>query len=49
MFWSQLLNRTLRPKVLAVLLGKLILAAATTPATPIVTPALPSHSVIVQR
>lgn len=49
MFWSQLLNRWLRPKVLAVLLGKLILAAATTLATPTVMPAAPAHSVIERR
>jgi len=49
MFWSPLLNRWLRPKVLAVLLGKLILAAATTLATPTVMPAAPTHCVIAQR
>ena len=45
MLWSRLLNRWLRPRVLAILLGKLILAGATALATPTVTPAMPAHPV----
>ena len=49
MFWNQLLSRSLRPKLLAVVLGKLILAAATTLATPTVMPTAPVQGVIAQR
>ena len=49
MFWSRLLNRSLRPKVLAVVLGKLILAAATTLATPTVMPPALTNPVVAPR
>ncbi len=49
MFWRQLLSRSLRPKVLAVVLGKLILAASATLATPTVTPTAPAHCIAAQR
>ena len=49
MLWSQLMDRWLRPKVLAILLGKLILAGATALATPTVAPAAPAHCAVVQR